>query len=368
MKIGLYADPHVSQSSGILVGKIGNNEFSGRLDNLIKCFDWMRGFFNDQGCKKVICLGDMTDKPVLTAEEISAMSRFVGCSNDIMIVGNHCRSNKDGSINTLKSTFNAVYSEPAVIDCDGCKVLLLPYNSTPSDLSEIGHVDVILSHNDIKGYDFGGHISKSGYDLHDIVSNCKLFINGHLHNGGWLVNGKVINLGQLSGMNFSSCGGQWEPSVGILDTETLELTIYENPVAYRFKKLEFNSVSKLKSYLDNLPTKVLKYRLTDQLILDSEEYTDSMCEYILQVKVPAKISASARKLLDQSNKVVASRVLVTQDRSKASKSTKVELSSKSTMSNVYSKLREFVNTQSSKFDAKIMSEVINSLESQEGAD
>ena len=63
-------------------------------------------------------------------------------------------------------------------------------------------IDIILSHNDIKGYDLNGHILTSGYELSEILDCCKIFINGHLHNGGWLVKDKVVNLGQLSGKYF----------------------------------------------------------------------------------------------------------------------------------------------------------------------
>lgn len=366
-KIGLYADPHVSQTSSIIVGTSG--DFSGRLNNLIKSFSWMRDFFNEQGCEKVICLGDMTDKPVLTAEELSAMSKFAGCANDLVIVGNHCRSDKKGSINTLNSIFNFVFYEPTVIEIGGKKVLLLPYDSTPEDLSKIskeqGPLDIILSHNDIKGYDFGGHVSTTGYDLDDILGNCQLFVNGHLHNGGWLISGRVANLGQLSGMNFSSCGGQWEPSVGIIDTDEMSLTMYENPVAYRFKKVEFNTLAKLKSYLDNLPTKVTKHY--SDMDLPSEEYDDSQCEYVLQVKVPVKIAQSARKVIDQCSRVVASRILTVQDKKKSS--TKSEVVKLSPQVSVYQKLREFVNSQKSdKYSQDKIKEIIDNLEKKEGSE
>lgn len=347
-KIGLYADPHVSQTSSIVVGSSGG--FSGRLDNLIKSFNWMRSLFAERGCDEVVCLGDMTDKPSLTAEELSAMSKFVDCSNDLIIVGNHCRSDKSGRINTLNSIFNYVFYQPTVIDVGGKKILLLPYNSTPEDLSKIskeqGPIDVVLSHNDIKGYDYGNCISTSGYDLDDILSNCKLFINGHLHNGGWLIKDRVVNLGQLSGMNFSSCGGQWEPSVGILDLDTLELEIIENPYAYRFKKESFTTLVKLKNYLNALP---------------------DCGKYVLQVKVPESIASSARSVLDKSEKVVTSRVLTVRDSKKSRKVvTKVEkVESKS----IYDKMRGFLSTQDqSKFNPIIAEEIIASTEKKEGVE
>lgn len=350
MKIGLYADPHISATSSIIAGKQKN--FSGRLDSLIESFRWMEEIFKQNDCISVFCLGDLTDKPDLTAEEITAMSQCQGLGEHVIVEGNHCRQDKDGLINSL-SLLDNVYSSPEVISIhDGVggterKILLLPYNSTVVDLSQYKDVDVILSHNDIKGYDLNGHILTSGYEISDILDNCKIFVNGHLHNGGWLIKDRIVNLGQLSGMNFSSCGGEWEPSVGILDLETLHLEIIENPYAYRFKKVQFDTLVKLKNYLNSLP----------------EGY-----QYVLQVKIPEKIATSARSLLDKSSSVVASRVLTIRDAKK--QVVKTETAESFTGSqNIYDKLRGFLKTQDTKkFDPEIAEKVIVDLEKKEGAE
>lgn len=343
VKIGLYSDPHFSQNSSMLVGRDG--KYSKRLTNLIESFKWMNNFFNREGCSEVFCLGDMTDRPDLTAEEITAMSEC-NISDHHLIVGNHCRSDKNGEINSL-SMFSAIYYEPKVISLGSRNILILPYNSTPVDLSSYKDIDVILSHNDIKGYDFGNHISDEGYSLEDILKSCKLFINGHLHNGGWLVQDRILNLGQLSGMNFSSCGGQWEPSVAILDTEDLSIKFYENPIALRFKKIEMKTLVSLKNYLNSLNPEVGRY--------------------VLQVKVPESISQNARKLLDQYDNVLSSRVLVVKS-SKKTTSKKVNEETPSQTS-IYDKLRDFIKLQnSSKFDFDKVNEIINNLEKKEGVE
>mgnify|MGYP004442690361 CR=1 FL=1 len=309
----------------------------------------MNNLFSSKDCECVVCLGDLTDKPDLTSEEITALSKC-GLKDHVMIVGNHCRSDKDGNINSL-SIFNDVISKPEIRQYGSCRVLFLPYNSTTYDLSEFNNVDLIFSHNDIKGYNYGNAVSCSGYELEDILGNCKLFINGHLHNGGWLVKDRIVNLGQLSGMNFSSCGGEWEPSVGILDTETLNLEIISNPEAYRFKKVEFGTLVKLKNYLDS--------------ILNEEGH------YVLQVKVPFSISDKARKLINQNCKVVASRVTTyhdnTENRSAKQEGYKkeFEVSNKT----VYDQLKDFLTTQSeSKYNKKIVGQIISEIEGKEGVD
>lgn len=342
MKIGLYADPHVSQTSSIIVGKQG--EFSGRLNNLIQSFKWMSQIFKEKQCQVIICLGDMTDKSSLTSEEITAMSQFEGIREHLLLVGNHCRSDKSGKINSLNLVNNSIF-KPCVETFGGRKFLFLPYNTSLEDLSLYKDIDVILSHNDIKGYDLGGHTSTEGYEISTITDHCQLFINGHLHNGGWLVNNRVVNLGQLSGMNFSSCGGQWEPSIGILDTETLNLEIIENPYAYRFKKETFDTLVKLRNYIKSLP---------------------SIGRYVLQVKVPSNIVDSARSILTKSEKVEAFRLLVL--KSEKIKTPKTRESQESFENkNIYTKLREFISTKSqTKYDSDIATSIIDEIEKKEG--
>lgn len=338
MKLGLYADPHFSQSSSIIVGRKG--EFTGRLDNLIKSFTWMNQFFKYQGVDEVVCLGDLTDKPVLTAEEITAMSKC-GINEHYLLVGNHCRSDKDGKINSL-SIYKHVVSDPGFV-FDG--VYFLPYNHDLIDLSGITpRPRVILSHNDLRGYDLGGHILKDGYEIENIVNNCDLFINGHLHNGGWVVKDRIVNLGNLSGVNFSSCGGQWEPSVAILDTETLEFTLYENPEAYRFKKVECKTLPKLKSYLDSLKNDYNGY-------------------YVLQVKVPDTISEKARKLVSQCDRVEASRIITYSTVSPKERSSEIKIVSET--KTIYNKLKLFVEEQKPKYDIDTINKIIDKISTEE---
>lgn len=349
MKIGVYADPHFSQSSSIIVGKRG--EFTGRLSNLIDSFKWMNNLFKKIGVDKIICLGDLTDKPNLTAEEITAMSKC-NMESHYFIVGNHCRIDKDGKINSL-ANYENVISEPGWLDDDeSTGVYLLPYNHDLIDLSSINpKPKIILSHNDLEGYDFGaGHISKEGYKVSDILQNCNLFVNGHLHTGNWIIPGRAVNLGNLSDMNFASCSeDKWYPSVAIIDTESEDFHSpegfrrIENPYAYRFIKNEFKTISKLKGMIDNLEGS----------------------NYVLQVKVPEDIAIKSRKLLDQSDKIVASRVLTYHRKSKKSNE---EVNKQISLNNnsVYDKLREFVKIKSPDYSLKIINSIIDEISKDEG--
>ena len=122
MKLGLYADPHISLSSSIVMGKKGS--LSGRLENLVKSFTWMNKFFTDNNVDHIICLGDLVDKPTLNAEEISAMKEC-HIDNHIIILGNHERSSADGTYNSI-NMYDHVITSPAMLSDD---VVMLPYGS-----------------------------------------------------------------------------------------------------------------------------------------------------------------------------------------------------------------------------------------------
>lgn len=344
MLVGLYTDAHFSQSSSIILGK--KDSFSGRLQNLIESFKWMNEVFTERGVKEIFCLGDLTDKPNLTSEEISALGK---CNLDghRFILGNHCRSDKDGYFNSL-SVFEKVYNKPEYLNLDDCIFYLLPYNSTLTDLNSLDpKPDVILSHNDIMDFNYGNYLSKTGYELSDIVSNCKLFINGHLHNGEWLIKNRVMNLGSITGVNFASCGGEWDPSIGILDTDTLKVELIENPIAYKFRKLSFNNYSEVKNYLSSL----------------------SKQNYVLQIKVPQRIVNDVRDLLNDTAAVAASRVLsLPEQMSVANQIMFEELNDKQESLNEYSKspyekLKEYVKDKApAKYSINTILDIIDKIE------
>jgi hypothetical protein len=116
---------------------------------------------------------------------------------------------------------------------------------------------IVLSHNDIAGIQMGGFVSTTGFPLDEIKENCKLFVNGHLHNGEVVAPG-VINLGNLTGQNFSEDGYRYKHQVMMIDTATHEVEFIENPHALKFYKLDFSTYDEsmdpqIQRTLDNLP-------------------------------------------------------------------------------------------------------------------
>ena len=246
MKIGIIGDIHFSEYSSILRSQ--GKKYSIRLENCIESINWAEEITSD--CYRIIYLGDFFDKSFLNSKELTALSeiRWNNCYHEFL-VGNHEMGINNllfSSAHTLKTnTKRFIVDEPLKIVEGNCELCYLPYILEEDRKSSIGEYfgklgaekRIIFSHNDIAGIQLGKFISKAGFSIEDIEANCDLFINGHLHNGSTITN-KIINIGNLTGQNFSEDGFKYSHRIFILDTETLNIETYENPYAINFYKLE----------------------------------------------------------------------------------------------------------------------------------
>jgi hypothetical protein len=67
-----------------------------------------------------------------------------------------------------------------------------------------------------------------------------------LHNGAFLNDKEtILNLGNLTGQNFSEDAFLYTHYVCVLDTETLKLEFFENPYAYNFYNITIKSDKEL---------------------------------------------------------------------------------------------------------------------------
>lgn len=269
MKILLYTDVHFSTYSSIIRSR--TKRFSKRLEGVIESVGWAENLALIKGCDKVICLGDFFDKPELNAEEITALQE-IDWSYELehyFIVGNH-ESNINGLLfNSIKAVeapnFNIVSDVKWLFEGDTV-ILFLPYiieedrqplkyyiDTMLKKVDMNGRKLIIMSHNDIKGIRYGAYESTSGFTVEEIEKECNLFLNGHLHNGTqFCKNG--INLGNLTGQNFSEDASKHNHCAFILDTDTLNIDYFENPHAFNFYKFQVDKVedtSKLMNLKNN---------------------------------------------------------------------------------------------------------------------
>lgn len=302
MNVLIYSDTHFSQDSSII--RSMGEKYSTRLEYLIKSLNWAEELAKKEHCVYIFNLGDTFDKPNLNAQELTALKEVKWAHMPhYILVGNH-----DSNVNSLKyssaeifKSFNAfgydqfkVISKPTMFSNNGTfsQFLLLPYitEDNRKELKEYCKWNdysnkVILSHNDIKGIQLGKFISQDGFDIKDIENNCELFLNGHLHNSSHITD-KIVNVGNLCGMNFSEDGFKYSHGCWILDTDNLKLTFYENPYSLNFYKIEINE----------------KYPSLASFSLKNNA--------VLMIKCERKYQESLKKELENRKDIVASKVIV----------------------------------------------------------
>lgn len=304
MKILLYSDNHFSTYSSIL--RTRGEKYSTRLDNQIASLNWVEDTANSYGCEEIICLGDFFDRPELSAEEISALKEIVWNNNirHTFLVGNHEISSGDNvfsSSNVFGFNCNAdVIASPCCFTTeDGCEICLLPYMTERNRKSivelfgEKGNKRrVILSHNDIKGINYGNVISSIGYSLDEIEPYCDLFINGHIHNEGQF--GKIINIGNLTGQNFSENGFKYHHRVLIVDTKDFHVMAVINPNAINFEKIEWEDA------LNNLypPNSVvsIKCKEKDRPLADKFQDENIIMKRVVVEYEPSEVKKEENKI------------------------------------------------------------------------
>ena len=249
MKILIFTDNHFAQYSSIVRGR--GKKYSVRLHNQIDSLNWISDLAKQKACDLIVCAGDFFDKSELNAEELTALQEVKW--SDIpyyFLVGNHemgLNNLSFSSAHLLKMIPKAmVIDEPYIESGFGFRLLFLPYMLESNKLSirdcfkqasfdmwETQEVkkNIIISHNDIAGIRYGQFESKSGYSIDEIESSCDLFINGHLHNQHQVTD-KIINIGNLTGQNFSEDAEKYSHCAVILDTDTLKVDLINNPYAF----------------------------------------------------------------------------------------------------------------------------------------
>lgn len=310
MKIGIIGDIHWSRYSSIL--RLRGEKYSYRLENCIKSINWAEQVTSD--CSFVVYLGDFFDTSELNAEEITAVKDIQWNTQEhIFLVGNHEMGLNDLSYSS-SHLFDyididkgaTVIDTPVKYEWSNCNVHFLPYileeqrkpfNEYVS--KEENKRTIVFSHNDIAGLQLGKYVSKSGFEIEDIQNNCDRFINGHLHNGGEVAEG-IINIGNLTGQNFSEDAFKYKHKIAILDTATMDIEYFENPFALNFYKIDTtmqlfsiddlnNAVVTLKCYEDSLPRykellyscpEVITYRIITVPKEDKQVSGDSIKELL----------------------------------------------------------------------------------------
>lgn len=249
MKICIFGDVHWSQYSSIVRQR--GEQFSIRLENLIQSMNWVEDMTRKYSCGMCISLGDFFDNSTIDAESIAALREVEWNEiQHIVVAGNHEMARADNCYSSaialsffpfvhVMTTPNQlrIYDEENV-----CSLMFLPYVLEPDkcalDKTFVKYErNYLFSHNDLKDVNYGPFISKTGFSVDDISAVCDRCFNGHIHNEG-ICGDNIINVGNLTGQNFSEDATKYRHKIIILDTETDDVVILENPYAMNFYKVD----------------------------------------------------------------------------------------------------------------------------------
>lgn len=251
-KILIYTDNHFCATSSIVRGR--GNKYTLRLENQIKTMEWLVDKAQENNCVAMFCCGDFFDRSDLNAEELSALSEIdLKGIHNYFLVGNHEIGRSDCSFSTtatfLQNDVCEILSQPTIIGWGSTLIYILPYISENDkkpvrayfkDIEAPNYkYKILLSHNDIKGVQLGKYVTETGFTKEEFNDNFDLVINGHLHNQSWVTE-KVLNLGNITGQNFSEDGFKYKHQAILLDLDTLQYELITNPYALNFYKIDWS--------------------------------------------------------------------------------------------------------------------------------
>ena len=302
MKVLIHSDCHWSQNSSIV--RSNGLKYSTRLENLIDSINWAEELAWNTGCECVLCCGDFFDSAVLNAQEISALQELHWAPlSHVFLTGNHetnVSSLEYSTTDLFKLCPNvSVINTPQqyFIDNTDVEFCFLPYilerdrQPLTSYFKDRTTKRVIFSHNDIKDVQYGSFLSTEGFEVQDIENNCDLYFNGHIHHC-CNVTPKIINIGNLTGQNFTEDATKYAHCAIVLDTETLEYKFYQNPYAFKFYKLDcsketdFSGIVHILNCLNTnaVATITVSEKFSDKTRELLEELKkDHICEYRLLI-------------------------------------------------------------------------------------
>lgn len=261
----LFSDLHWSTYSSIIRKR--GDRYSVRLHTLINTFNWIEKLADEFNVDAVISCGDTCDTSTLNAEEITAFNE-VQFSNrkHYYLVGNH-ESNVSSldysSTHVLSNDFSEIIDKPKNIEInDKVDLTFIPYitGDVPplsSFIKNSSKKNIVFAHQEIAGLKYGKFISQSGFEVDDILNNCTVFIDGHLHNEQMLCNNKIVLIGNVCGQNFNEDAHMYRHLVYVLtinDDGTISLDPIENPYAFNFYKIKIekeDDINELKHLKDN---------------------------------------------------------------------------------------------------------------------
>ena len=269
MKILIETDPHFKEIGPMSNESRFNPKYSTRLDLLIKSFDWLYQVARYFNVDAIVHGGDMLDKPVILAKEAHALEESFAYNTtgikEYVLVGNHDRKDRNTHALAILANYPTVTIVDKPLKLAG-GLSLLPYVSElPTEEIQALSNNVLVSHIDILGAPYNANfVSNSGFDAKLLSMYFKTILNGHIHMPS--VVESVRNIGSFTGSGLGDNYKNHAPSAYLVDTETLEITVYNNPFAIQYVTIVSNDLDEVRRELTLLGTSNMHYYVRVQTL------------------------------------------------------------------------------------------------------
>ena len=298
MIITIISDTHLSKNDIKLTETNSHNVY----DSLI----WADGVAKENNSDIVLINGDFLDKDVLDSETNTLISDFFNQAQNkkyLFLLGNHEMMDADGNYNSLNILKN--YKNVEVITklktlSSGDKTLVFqPYTKKVENINELLQTlssnknNILFSHLTYDNVPGINSLIKGELDYLAIRDKVNKIFNGHIHIGLEADNNKYIQIGTITGLNFSDNYNYSKPGIIIYDTENDTFKRIENPNSYLYitatpdnidniqnqKRVhlriecKYSDIEKLKDKLDSMNFLSYEFKIT---VNDKKEQEDKI--------------------------------------------------------------------------------------------
>lgn len=228
--------------------------------------DWFVGRVRELSSisDRVVHLGDVFDsrQSIHMKALNAAPQKFRDLSSIVpidIILGNHdCHDKNTNDINSVEPTFGTIPNvtimrEPKVVDIGGRSIGFMPWRygdesdraaiekATMESLRRDG-AEILMCHTDMRGANFNPWQKIDGGCASVDFAGFRMVFSGHIHHRQTLSN--VTFVGPPYSMTRSDVGNS--KGFHVLDTETMKVKFYENPVCPKFLKVAAKDIINMK--------------------------------------------------------------------------------------------------------------------------
>lgn len=271
MKICIMSDTHLSAVKYLKVDKeLGLNRF---LVRQFQSMEWVMNYLRDNNISTIVHAGDFFDTPNVGVYPLKRASELFRGTYTYAIKGNHDDTSflHDNNMSSLDLIGINAINKPTKLSLGSTNFVMIPWGfEVDTSLLDNNKKNVLVTHAFPRDYLGDGKVSKQDTNVAGLLSNKALLfdlvITGHYHKVDEFQEGKTrfLNPGSLSAF----ANDDTDPSIWILDTETLSYERVKIPCAIKLYKIRPRDVN---TYLQNINEEnIYRFYLRQDARVDSK--------------------------------------------------------------------------------------------------